>query len=403
MSHSLSWLSSVLFLIGCTTSADQVIRPGIEVLLEDSLHLVAGRRVGLLTNQTGIDRAGTGDVELLLGADVQLTAIFSPEHGFRGRLDQPNVPHDLDSATGLPIYSLYGAERAPSGAMLADLDVLLVDLQDIGARPYTYISTALLSMQAAAQSDLAVYVLDRPNPIGGLLVQGPVLDTSMASFVGMLPVPLRHGMTLGELAAFGNDVLDIGARLVVIPAAGWRRAMWFDETGLPWVRPSPNMPSLESATHYPGVVLFEGTNLSVGRGTADAFQRIGAPWLDPGRVIRELGPTPGVRLEPDSMTPQNPGDRKYADTTVPAIRLITTDRETYDPTWTAIRLLEVIATIHDDALDIPNARYLDARTGTPRIRLAIEAGTPPTTLLWGGIDSALAAFRPLRHRYLLYD
>ncbi len=403
MSHGLKWLSYAFLLVGCGASAGPVVRPGIEILLDDSLHLVAGRRVGLLTNQTGIGRTGVGDVELLLRAGVELTAIFSPEHGFRGRLDQPNVPHDLDSATGLPIYSLYGAQRAPSADMLAELDALVIDLQDIGARPYTYISTALLTMRAAAARGLSVLVLDRPNPIGGTQVQGPMLDTALASFVGMLPVPLRHGMTFGELAAFGNDVLGLDATLVVIPAAGWRRAMWYDDTGLPWVRPSPNMPNLESATHYPGLVLFEGTNLSVGRGTASAFQWIGAPWLDPAVVIRELGAEPGVRLAAGSMTPRAPGDGKYPDTTIPAVRLSVADRSQYDPTRTAVRLLEIIARVHPDSFRIRSPGYFDARAGADELRLALASGERYSASNWDAVDSALAVFRRLRRGYLLYD
>jgi uncharacterized protein YbbC (DUF1343 family) len=236
----------------CGRPAASPVRPGIDVLLADSLHLVRGRRVGLVTNQTGVDRRGRDDVARLREAGVELVAIFTPEHGYRGALDVENIGHGVDSATGLPIHSLYGEHRAPTRAMLESVEVLLVDLQDIGARPYTFISTTLLTMASAAHAGVPVIVLDRPNPVGGALVQGPVLDTALASFIGMLPVPLRHGMTIGELARLGNDVLAIGCRLTVVPVAGWSRDDWFDATGLPWVPPSPSMPSLESAAHYPG-------------------------------------------------------------------------------------------------------------------------------------------------------
>ena len=251
MSHSLvPWLAFVTG-IACAQTAGEAprVRPGIEVLLEDSVHLVRGRRVGVLTNQTGVDRFGVSDVRRLLDADVEVTAILSPEHGYRGGLDQEEIAHGVDSTTGIPVFSLYGANRRPTAAMLSRFDVLLIDLQDIGGRPYTYISTALEALRESVTHGLPVVVLDRPNPIGGTLVQGPVLDTAYRSFVGMLPVPQRHGLTLGELVQLGNDRLEIGADLTVVPAEGWTRDTWFDATGLPWVRPSPNMPDLESATH----------------------------------------------------------------------------------------------------------------------------------------------------------
>src|SRR5574341_1107000 len=299
--------------IGCAAAGPSrpAVRPGIDVLLTDSLHLVAGRRVGLLTNQTGVDSRGESDVERLLRAGVRLTALFSPEHGFRGVLDQENIGQGVDSATGLLIYSLYGAVRAPTPAMLQNVDLLLVDLQDIGARPYTYISTTLLTLQAAAPLGRRVVVLDRPDPVGGVAVQGPMLDTAFASFVGFLPVPVRHGMTLGELARLGAARLGLSPGLTVVPLGGWSRDRWFDDTGLPWVRPSPNMPDLESATHYPGVVVFEGTNLSVGRGTPIAFQVLGAPWLDPARVRALVGEVAGVALRDTTITPVSPTDGKY--------------------------------------------------------------------------------------------
>lgn len=329
---------------GCTSAtADRApVRPGIVVLTSDSLHLVAESRVGLVTNQTGIGPGGSSDVELLLDAGVRLTALYSPEHGYRGGLDREGIGHSVDSATGLPIYSLYGDTREPTPAMLEDVDVLVIDLQDIGARPYTYISTALLAMRAARRAERRVIILDRPNPIGGRLVQGPILDTAASSFVGMLPVPLRHGMTFGELALFGNDVLGIDADLTVMPVAGWRREQWFDETQLPWVRPSPNMPDLESATHYPGTVLFEGTNLSVGRGTPIAYQVLGAPWLNPTGVLGRVGDVQGVILRDTVVTPHAPSDDKYDGEELPALRFEAVDRDLYDPTALAVRLLEAL-------------------------------------------------------------
>ncbi len=401
MSHRYSFRIGLMLLFACSgadSRTDQV-RPGIDVLVSDSLHLLENLRVGLVTNQTGIGSDGTSDIDLLLRANVRLTAIFSPEHGFRGVLNQSAIAHGVDTATGLPIYSLYGEVRAPTPEMLAEVDVLVIDLQDIGARTYTYISTTLLTMRAAREVQLPVIIADRPNPIGGL-VQGPLLAPPFSSFVGMLPVPLRHGMTLGELARFGNDTLHIGASLTVIPADGWRRDQWFDGTGLPWVRPSPSMPNLESATHYPGTVLFEATNLSVGRGTPIAFQLVGAPWLAPREVIEAVGSTPGVSLSDTVVTPTEPPDRKYAGLAVPSLKLRVTDRAVYDPAVTAVAILAAVHALHRDSLEL-RARRLDERVGTDAIRLAL-AGAVAASEISAPWEVGLSDFRRIRQRYLLY-
>lgn len=391
-----------LLVAACAASGAQgpAVRPGIEVLLTDSLHLVAGRRVALLTNQTGVDREGVSDVDRLLRAGVNLTALFSPEHGFRGALEQENIGHGVDSATGLPVYSLYGDVRAPTPVMLQNLDVVLVDLQDIGARPYTYISTLLLTLEAAAAERKPVVVLDRPNPIAGVAVQGDVLDTAFATFVGMLPVPLRHGMTMGELARFGAARLGLSASLLVVPVAGWDRDQWFDETGLPWVRPSPNMPDVESATHYPGIVVFEGTNLSVGRGTPMAFQAVGAPWLDAVRVRALLGEVPGVSVTDTVITPLAPTDGKYPGERLPALKFAVTDRGGYDPTLLGAKLLAAIRTVHRDRLSF-NAPTFDRLAGGDRWRLAVLAGQLGEET-WRSWQAEVAEFKRLREAYLLY-
>lgn len=386
-------------LLACAPRAP--VRPGIDVLLTDSAHLVTGRRLGLLTNQTGVDRRGVDNLARLLAAEARVTALFSPEHGYRGFLDEENIGHGVDSATGIPIYSLYGAARSPSPAMLEAVDVLVIDLQDIGARTYTYISTALLAMRAAHARGVAVIVLDRPDPIGGTLVQGPVLDTAQRSFVGMLPVPLRHGMTLGELARFGNDHLGIGAALTVVPAAGWQRAQWFDETGLPWIRPSPNMPDLESATHYPGLVLFEASNLSVGRGTPVAFQVVGAPWLDAQGVLARVAWPAGVAAIDTVITPEAPPDGKYGGQRIPAIRLRVTDRQEHDPVRAAVVLLAAVRAVHGDSLVIRADRF-DRLAGTDRLRRELEAGRPSHAIA-AGWEEGLGQFRTERARYLLYQ
>jgi len=390
-----------LLLVCCTNSypAHDAVRPGIDVLVTDSAHLVEGRRVGLVTNQTGVGLDCIGDVEILLGSGVELTAIFSPEHGFRGVSNEANVEHSTDSATGLPIFSLYGDHLEPTPEMLSSIDVILVDLQDIGARTYTYISTALYVMRAAAGIGMQVIILDRPNPIGGELVQGPMLDQAFSSYVGMLSVPIRHGMTLGELALLGNDQLEIGADVVVIPADGWSRELWFDGTGLPWIKPSPNMPDLESATHYPGFVLYEGTNLSVGRGTPIAFQVLGAPWLDPSVILPLLDNEPGVEASDTTITPITPADRKYGGEMLPALKFRVTDSGSYDPVRFAMRVFAALRDTHGESLEIRPG--LDRLAGSDSMRNWLDTEVAWETFVseW---ESDLEEFLPLRQRYLLY-
>ncbi|HEU4801177.1 MAG TPA: exo-beta-N-acetylmuramidase NamZ domain-containing protein [Gemmatimonadales bacterium] len=360
------------------------VRPGISVLLADSVHLVAGRSVGLVTNHTGIGPDGTSDVELLLDAGVALKALYSPEHGFRGAAAPgEHVDSSRDSATGLPIYSLYGSTAAPTDSMLAGIDVMLVDLQDVGARYYTYISTALEVMKSARRKGIPVLILDRPNPIGGRML-GNVLDTAFATFVGKLPVPMRHGLTMGELARFGNAELGIGAELHVIPTVGWDRTQYLDETALPFVPPSPNLKSVESLIHYPGTCLFEGTNLSVGRGSEAPFEQIGAPWLDSDDVLKRLDRSAraGVTFEPVSFTPSAPGDGKFAGVRVEGIRLHVTDRAAYDATRTAVALIAAISASAPDHFEFLE-RHFDRLAGTDQLRLGLEAGRSVEQLVGG--------------------
>ncbi len=378
-------------------------RPGIDVLLSDSIRLVRGRRVGLVTNQAGVDARGNSDVERLRDAGIRLVALFSPEHGFRGTADPgAAVASTRDSATGLPIYSLYGRTSAPTDSMLIGIDVMLVDLQDVGARYYTYLWTTVQVMRAAATKDIAVIVLDRPNPLGGV-AQGNVLDTALASPVGLLAVPMRHGMTLGELARLARSDLGLTADLTVVPVSGWKRAMFFDETGLPFIPPSPNLRSIESLLHYPGLCLFEGTNLSVGRGSDHPFEQIGAPWLDTVWVLKSLRATttPGVTFGGVSFRPERPGDGKFSDTVVAGIRLQVTDRARYDPTATAITLLSLIRARHPDLLDwrLP---HFDRLAGGQDLREAILHGVPADRIVatW---RPALDRFNQRRAPFLLYD
>jgi uncharacterized protein YbbC (DUF1343 family) len=409
--HSLVWL---LGSIACAAPTSAQVRPGIEVLVTDSAHLVRGKRLGLLSNHTGIDRQGRRDVDVLLANGQGLTTLFSPEHGFRGTEDRSGLPDGVDSATGLPIYSLYGGSRTAARAALDSVDVLLVDLQDIGARYYTYIATATSLMRDAARAGKRVIVLDRPDPIGGREVQGNVRAQAAnpdSVLVGFLPVPMRHGMTFGEMARMANDVLGIGADLVVIPAAGWKRGMLFDKTGLPWVKPSPNMPDLESALHYPGLCLFEGTNLSVGRGTGFAFQVLGAPWLDADLVLNRLmqpgdwrqsrgWALSGVVVTKAVFTPRGPTDGKYDGEELWGLRVHVTDAKVYDPTRLAVALLAAIRASHARELKI-NPQRFDGLAAGPELRVAIEAGRPAWQI-WAAWEEDLKRFRSVRAKYLLY-
>lgn len=382
----------------------QAVRLGIDVLMDQGASVLEGKRVGLITNHTGRDAQGRSTIDLLHEHPrVELVALFSPEHGIRGTARPgERVSSGRDEETGLPIHSLYGETREPTAEMLEGLDVLVFDIQDVGARYYTYVWTMALAMRAAARHGLQFVVLDRPNPIGGELVQGTVLEPAQASFVGLYPVPMRHGLTAGELARLVNEEYGIGADLVVVPMEGWRRSQWFDETGLPWTPPSPNMPDLESATHYPGTCLFEGTNLSVGRGTDAAFQQIGAPWLDHETLARRLDEYgfPGVRFEAVTFTPENPGDGRYGGESVKGVRFVTTDRAVYDPTVAAVAALVEIRRLHPDRLEWVRIHF-DRLAGTPRLREQIMAGAgvEEITAPWAG---PLAEFRQLRERYLLY-
>ncbi len=388
---------------GAGAQAAGEARPGIEVLLADSIHLVEGRRAGLVTNHTGIDRRGVSTIDLLhRDARLELVALYSPEHGIRGEAEAGElVDSGMDASTGLPIHSLYGATRKPTPEMLEGVEVLLFDIQDIGARYYTYVYTMALAMEAAGEAGIPFVVLDRPNPIGGAEVQGNVLDPAFASFVGMYPIPMRHGMTPGELARLFQGEFGVDVELGVAPLSGWSRSDWFTDTGLPWVAPSPNMPSVESARHYPGTCLFEGTNLSVGRGTPIAFQQIGAPWLDGEALAANLTAygLPGVRFEAVRFVPENPGDGKHGGVEVGGVRLVATDPG-YDPTEAAAAALIEAAALSGDRWEWREAAF-DRLAGTDRLRLAVEAGASleEVRAAW---QPDLIEFRRVRERYLLY-
>ncbi|HEU4785962.1 MAG TPA: exo-beta-N-acetylmuramidase NamZ domain-containing protein, partial [Gemmatimonadaceae bacterium] len=304
---------------------------GIDVLRAESFARLKGRHVGLVTNHTGRARDGQTTIDLLAGSkDVQLVALFSPEHGIRGILDA-TVPSTRDEKTGLPIYSLYGDTERPTDAMLKGVDALVIDLQDIGTRFYTYITTTAYVIEEAAKRKIPVFVLDRPNPIGGVQIEGPALDPSLVSFVGYFaPMPIRHGMTLGELALLFNGENKIGADVKVVPLNGWSRDDWFDADALPWINPSPNMRNLLQATLYPGIGAIEWTNISVGRGTDTPFEQIGAPWIDGVRLAAELNARhiAGIRFYPVTFTPTA---SNYANETCQGVFMVVTDRAALRP------------------------------------------------------------------------
>jgi uncharacterized protein YbbC (DUF1343 family) len=383
----------------------RVVRPGISVLLTDSIGLIRGRRVGLLTNHTGIDEHGVSDIERMRGdearaAGVKLVTLFSPEHGIRGTEDRENLASGIDARSGLIVHSLYtSAAIAPPDSTLRGLDALIVDLQDIGTRTWTYVGSVVYAMRAAARNHLTIVVLDRPNPVTNFHADGPLLEPALANAeepaperpgraYALYPTPLRHSLTMAELARYFNAALHIGADLRVVPAANWRREWWFDETGLPWVRPSPNLPTLTSAIIYPALVAFEGTNLSVGRGTPDAFQRLGAPWLRADSVVALLAKRrlPGVRFERSDFTPKDAGDGKYSGRSIQGVRVVLTDRDSYDAGRTAASLLWAISRVNGDSLVVLAATW-DDRFGRPAMREALLRGEDPDEVVARDADA----------------
>jgi uncharacterized protein YbbC (DUF1343 family) len=399
--------------------APRKVRPGLSVLLDDSIALIAGKRVALVTNQTGVDEKGRSAVDLLAAdpravrAKVQLVRLFAPEHGVRGTADRPNLPDERDEKTGLVVHSLYQRTTiAPPDSLLDGVDVLVVDLQDIGTRTWTYVGVVLYAMQAGERRNLPVVVLDRPNPITGARTEGALLDSALANPAyptgsnrtngfALAPMPLRHGLTMGELARLFHAQLKLGTRLTVVPMQHWRRAMWFDETDLPWVRPSPNMPSVASALLYPALVPFEASNVSVGRGTDLPFQRFGASWLDAPRVARlleDLNMT-GVRFRPERVTPEQPGDGKFAGRPIPAIRIEIEDRERVQPARIGAAILWALHRVHADSLRITPAGF-DLRMGSPRMREALLAGGDPDALIDRQLPAVIAFEREARRVHL---
>jgi uncharacterized protein YbbC (DUF1343 family) len=380
------------------TSSTGVI-PGAEVLVTDSLHLIRGKRVGLLTNHSGRDRTGRSTIDILFKAPgVSLTALYGPEHGIRGDARAGDkISSSVDSATGVKIYSLYGDVQVPTAEMLKDVDVLVYDIQDVGARVYTYEWTLALTANAAKKP---IIVLDRPDPIRADRIEGNILDPKFASLVGQFPVALRYGLTPGELLRFLAGTKLIDADVHVVPMKNYRRSMWYDETGLPWITPSPNLRNLDAALLYPGTVFFEGTTATEGRGTEDPFTLIGASWMtDNVALAAELNAMslPGVRFDTATRTIE-PG-YKFAGLTIPMLKVRVTDRNAVRPVQLGIRMLRAIYARHPADFKW-RERQIDRLAGTDKLRAAVEQNTVDVLIAEWNADAA--RFRAMVAPYLLY-
>jgi uncharacterized protein YbbC (DUF1343 family) len=403
------------------------VKPGVEVFLEEHLDLVRGKRVGLIVNPTGTDAALRSTIDLFRSNPaIDLVALYGPEHGVRGNAQAGEyVPFYYDEAFGLPVFSLYGqslkpepgmlknideymrsfdtreAGKVPEAGMVEGIDVLVFDIQDVGTRVYTYIATMAYAMQAAAEAGIEFIVLDRPAPVNGVDMEGAILEyPEFSSFVGLFPIPLRHGMTAGELARLFNDkFLARRAKLTVVPMAGWARTMWFDETGLPWIIPSPNMPTLDTAAVYPGLVAIEGTNLSEGRGTTRPFEQFGAPWIDGHALAARLNALelPGVRFREAWFTPYF---SKFTGEMCGGCQVHVTDRSAFRSVAAGLHIIKTVRDMYPDAFAF-HADYFDKVMGTASVRRALEEGAAVTAVL-ANMLPGLDAFAALRKPYLLY-
>jgi uncharacterized protein YbbC (DUF1343 family)/CubicO group peptidase (beta-lactamase class C family) len=372
---------------------------GLDVLVRDGFRPLQGKRIGLITNHTGIDRQRRQNIELFAAAGVKVAAILSPEHGFLGQADEEILPDAVEEKTGAKIYSLYqGERRRPTAEMLVGLDALVFDIQDVGARFYTYVTTMAYAMEEAAKQGVSFYVLDRPNPINGVAVEGPVLDEKLRSFIGYFSLPVRHGMTAGELARLFNGENRMGAQLEVIRMEGWQRGDWFDSTGLPWVDPSPNIRNLTEALVYPGVGMLEGlTNYSVGRGTETPFEFVGADWVDGSALATYLNAReiPGVRFYGIERTPTS---SHFAGKRISGMQILVTDREAVDASEVGVEIAGALVKLFPGRMNLAQTARLLGNESTLAL---LAAGEDPRTIRqeW---EQAVERFRQVRQKYLLY-
>ncbi len=402
-------LSPLAVFPGSSLAAQAKVTLGVDNLAKAAPAALKGKRVGLITNHTGHDHNRAPTIDLLFARkDMKLVALFAPEHGIRG-VATGRIGFETDKKTGLPVHSLYGETQKPTPAMLQNVDALVFDIQDVGVRQYTYISTLGLAMQAAAEKKIPIVVLDRPNPIGGDIIEGNIREEGLNSFVGLYPIASRYGMTAGELARMYNGVWKIGADLHVVKVGGWKRHAWMDKTDLPWTGPSPNLPTFEGVIHYPGTVFFEGTNVSEGRGSDAPFEQVGAPWLKAQEVADSMNALhlPGVAFSARTY-PIVPTGRKFGGQTINGVVLKVTDRNAYRPVATSMRLIAMIRKVNPNEFQWRSSKNsegkesfsLDRLTGSSRIRAAIEGGTLDTLLAeW---DRDAEKFRQMRRPYLLY-
>lgn len=387
------------------------VRLGLEQLQRDGFSLLRGKHIGLLVNVASLDSCFTSAVEIFRSAkDIELVALFGPQHGIWAETQDNMVEWEgyRDLRTGIMVYSLYGKTRIPLPEMLRGIEALVIDLPDVGARYYTFAWTMILCLQACARQEIPCVVLDRPNPLNGATVEGPLLDPSFASFVGLYPLPIRHGLTIGELATYCTHEFDLHARLTVVPLEGWQRSMWYDQTGLPWVMPSPNMPTLDTALVYPGMALLEGTNISEGRGTTRPFEIFGMPGIDPYELVDALAKEdlPGVKFRPLSFIPTF---QKHQGKTCGGAHLHVTDRSVFLPVLTAVAVIKNISQRYPEIFAWKHPPYeyeeekfpFDILAGTDQLRLHLEAGTSLKEIArsW---DEGKEAFLRKRAPYLLY-
>lgn len=407
----MKWLFLILIIIGLSLSSKSAfsnpkIKLGIEVLLEEYLKLIKGKRIGLITNQTGVDSCLKSDIELLSKVpNTKLVALFGPEHGIDGSIPRGSyIKSYTDKETGIPVYSLYGETKKPTKDMLKDVDILIFDIQDVGLRYYTYIYTMALAMESAKENNIDFIVLDRPNPLNGIDVEGPVLEPAFTSFIGMYPIPLRYGMTIGELAQFFNKEFKINTRLTVAPMRNWTRNLWFDDTGLRWVISSPNMPNFDTVLLYSCTGPIGDTNISVGIGTTKPFHFIGTPYIDASTLIKELEKEnlPGVIFRKAHFIPQFD---KYQKELCHGLELFITNREEFKPIETCLTIIKVIRRLYPNKFDwgaMTGGRYsFDLSLGTDKVRASIEKGVAVKDI-WRLWIKDLEKFTAIREKYLIY-